>query len=233
MHLHPIKDTAARWTPRCPARDRGLWNSARSSHSVTTLFDLYRWSSFFLPDDESRLSISVLCEPMSLVCTYILRSESGSAVCLPSIRGSVFLNASVKGELTCSGRFPPAYCYKQHLSRSAPCTRRASLYACVYMRGGESFKFIKYFSIFFFPRSARLSSSCFPPSLSRTMVWPQPFPSVSALPSNTQHIVSIERAFNWGEKIYRYWRKKEKWVEKTLFSPSEKHMSGSFKAGLT
>lgn len=70
-----------------------------------------------------------LCTCMCVsMCASVtdLHPESGSAVCLASIRGSVFLNASVKGELTCSGTFPPAYYYTQHLSWS-------SLSACLFM----------------------------------------------------------------------------------------------------
>ena len=69
------------------------------------------------------------------VCASLtdLHPESGSAVCLASIRGSVFLNASVKGELTCSGTFPPAYDYTQHLSWNSPSAFSACgcLCACV------------------------------------------------------------------------------------------------------
>lgn len=66
------------------------------------------------------------------VCASVtdLQPESGSAVCLASIRGSVFLNASVKGELTCSGTFPPAYYYKKHLSWNSVCVL---VYVCVYV----------------------------------------------------------------------------------------------------
>lgn len=100
-------------------------------------------------------------------CTSVtdLHPESGSAVCLASIRGSVFLNASVKGELTCSGIFPPAYYFKRHLSWNSPSARCACLHACVCTHRGESFKFkVLYFSIFF--SSPPLSSSCVPLLLS-------------------------------------------------------------------
>lgn len=73
----------------------------------------------------------MVCVPVCVsACASVtdLHPESGSAVCLASIRGSVFLNASVKGELTCSGTFPPAYYYKQHLSWNSP-----TAYLCVRM----------------------------------------------------------------------------------------------------
>lgn len=44
----------------------------------------------------------------------------GSAVCLASIRSSVFIKASVKEELTCGGRFPPVCYYTHHLIGSRP-----------------------------------------------------------------------------------------------------------------
>lgn len=136
------------------------------------------------------------------VCTSVtdLPPVSGSAVCLASIRGSVFLNASVKGELTCSGIFPPAYYYKQHLSWNSPSACEC-LHACVCTHRGESFKFKVLFH-FFFPLLPHCLLLIFlSSSLSRTMVRPQPFPLASALPSNTQHIVSIEHAFNGREDI--------------------------------
>lgn len=145
MHLYPVEDTVARWAPECPVTEGS--ETLQDPHKTSQHFWICMAGVLF-SDYESELSIFVLCAPASLICAYILRSESGSAVCLPSIRGSVFLNASVKRELTCSGRFPPAYCYKQHLSRSGPCTRRAWLYPGVCMYRGESFKFIKSFSIF-------------------------------------------------------------------------------------
>lgn len=138
-----------------------------------------------------------------------LHPESGSAVCLASIRGSVFLNASVKGELTCSGTFPPAHYNTRPLSWNSMFVHArvfiltcARTYECAQVNysSSESPFFI---SFFFFLLCALLT---FLSSLSRTMVWPQPFPLASALPSNSQHIVSIEHAF-MGEKIYRYWRK--------------------------
>lgn len=64
-----------------------------------------------------------VCVPVSVfACASVtdLHPESGSAVCLASIRGSVFLNASVKRELTCSGTFPPAYDYTRHLRWNRP-----------------------------------------------------------------------------------------------------------------
>lgn len=51
--------------------------------------------------------------------TFIL--SLGQQFVLASIRGSVFLNASVKGELTCSGTFPSVYYYIQHLSCQSAC----------------------------------------------------------------------------------------------------------------
>lgn len=123
-----------------------------------------------------------------MVCVPLtdLHRECGSAVCLASIRGSVFLNTSVKAELTCSGIFPPAYNYKQHLSWSSPSTRCACLHTCVYMHRGESFKFKVFFHFFPFLQSVCLLH-VFLYFLSRTMVWPQPFPLPCALPSNTAH----------------------------------------------
>lgn len=49
------------------------------------------------------------------VCVQDLQLCSGSAVCLASIRGSVFVKASVKEELTCNGRFPPVCHYTRYL----------------------------------------------------------------------------------------------------------------------
>lgn len=136
------------------------------------------------------------------VCTSVtdLPPVSGSAVCLASIRGSVFLNASVKGELTCSGIFPPAYYYKQHLSWNSP-SARVSVFTRVFARIEVNHSNSKCFSIFFPLLPHCLLLIFLSSSLSRTMVRPQPFPLASALPSNTQHIVSIEHAFNGREDI--------------------------------
>lgn len=147
----------------------------------------------------------MVCVPVCVsACTSVtdLHPESGSAVCLASIRGSVFLNASVKGELTCSGIFPPAYYFKRHLSWNSPSARCACLHACVCTHTEVNHSNSKCFTFPFFSRLPLCLLLVFlSSSLSRTMVWPQPFPLASALPSNTQHIVSIEHAFNGREDI--------------------------------